>query len=153
MGNGFPVSAVVTDSEYEAKLSSAELYYAQSHQLDPLGAAVATSVIDIFEHDKPVEHSQPKITQLTDFLKSLNYPCIKEIRAQGMLFAIEIQEHNEQSSHELIMVIKNKLLENGIIVGYSLKKELIRLLPTLTISDDEIKYFKEKLLQVLDSLR
>jgi len=153
MGNGFPVSAVVTDSEYEAKLSPAELYYAQSHQLDPLGSAVAGTVIEIFEQEKPVEKSQPKISKLTQLLNSLDYPFIKEIRAHGMLYAIEIQAYNDHSSHELIQKIKNGLLEEGIIVGYSLRKELIRLLPTLTIQEDEIKFFEEKLIPVLNSIK
>jgi len=153
MGNGFPVSAVVTDSEFEAKLSAAELYYAQSHQLDPLGAAVARTVIEIFEQEKPVEKSQAKISRLTQFINSLDYPFIKEIRAQGMLFAIEIQDYNDHSSHELIQKLKNGLLEEGIIVGYSLRKELIRLLPTLTIQVDEINFFEEKLILVLNGIK
>lgn len=152
LGNGYPVSAVVTDSEFEAKLSALELYYAQSHQLDPLGTAVARTVIDIFEQEKWVEKSQPAINELTQFISTLDYPFIKEVRAHGMLFAIEIQDYNEHSCHELIQKIKNDLLKERIIFGYSLRKNLIRFLPTLSIQKNEINFFEEKMQKVLSNL-
>ncbi|NHJ87754.1 MAG: aspartate aminotransferase family protein [Asgard group archaeon] len=153
MGNGFPVSAIVTDSELESKLSKAELYYAQSHQLDPLGTAVAGTVIDIFEQEKIIEKSQNKINELTQFIKSLAFPFIKESRAHGMVFAIDIQEYNNKSALEIIQDIKNNLLQEGIIVGYSSKKELIRLLPILTMDAAEINFFEEKMLKVLTDIK
>jgi acetylornithine aminotransferase len=152
MGNGYPVSAVVTNSIHEEKVSAAELYYAQSHQLDPLGSAVAKTVIDIFETEKPVENSQAKIAHLTQFIESLDYPFIKQVRVFGMLFAVEFQTDDDHTQDNLIRKIKNDLLVEGISVGFSLRKGIIRLLPPLTITNEEISFFKNKLIKVLDEI-
>ncbi|NHJ49578.1 MAG: aspartate aminotransferase family protein [Asgard group archaeon] len=151
MGNGYPVSAVVTSKTHEDKLSAAELYYAQSHQLDPLGTAVATTVIDIFETENIVENSQSTIAHISQFLNSLDYPFIKEVRAHGMLYAIEIQASCDNQRDDLIRNIKDNMLREGVSLGISLRKGIVRLLPPLTISNEEIMFFKEKFIQVLDN--
>ncbi|NPD87732.1 MAG: aspartate aminotransferase family protein [Asgard group archaeon] len=152
LGNGYPVSAVITQSQFETKCSSSELYYAQSHQLDPLGAAIVNSVIDVFAEEKILENIQSKINLLDSFFRSLTHPCIKEVRSFGMIFAIQIKSSSNMTTEEIIYTIKNKLLQEGIIIGYSTQKELIRLLPPLTIKEEEIKILKKKMLKVLSSI-
>lgn len=152
IGNGFPVSAIITKSELEAKISIAERYYAQSHQLDPVGAITAKTVIEIFEEEKIIKKSQEKIKKFNEFFNSISHPSIKEIRSYGMLFAIQFKQHKNLSINELIVKIKDELLKEGIMIGYSLGKELIRLLPPLTITTKEIDIFKEKFRKVLANL-
>ncbi|MEE9409915.1 MAG: aspartate aminotransferase family protein [Candidatus Heimdallarchaeota archaeon] len=153
LGNGYPVSAVITNSELESKISKSELYYAQSHQLDPLGAAVVSSVIDIFNGEQILENAKEKIIELRSFVKALSYPFIKETRSFGMIFAIQIQSYRNISSKDLILQIKDALIEEGVIIGFNLAREFIRILPPLNISDKEISYFKEKIVSVLDSIK
>ena len=45
--NGYPVSVTVFAQEVMHRLAGAPLKYAQSHQNDPLGAAVAREVVQI----------------------------------------------------------------------------------------------------------
>ena len=152
MGNGYPVSAIATRSKLESKLTEANYYWAQSHQLDPLGAAVAKSVVEIFIDNKIVEKSQEKIQLINTFLKSLSYPFIKEIRSHGMIFGVQIKPYEGKSSTELILKIKDKLLEEGVLIGISLGKEILRFLPSLTITNDDLAFFKEKFVQVLNQI-
>ncbi|MFW9882218.1 MAG: aspartate aminotransferase family protein [Candidatus Thorarchaeota archaeon] len=150
LGNGYPVSAVVTKSDFESKLSPSELYYAQSHQLDPLGAAVVKSVVRTFGEEKIVEKSQKRIQNLSKIIYSLKHSFIKEIRTYGMIFGIQIQPYNGMGSDEIILKIKNKLLEVGVITGYSTSREYIRFLPPLNIQDNEVDYLKDKLINVFN---
>jgi len=152
LGNGYPISAIITNSSLEVKVSLPDLYYAQSHQLDPLGAAVANSVINVFEEEQVLQKSQKKIQGFNDFLKSLSYSFIKETRSYGMIFGIEIQSLKNLSSKELILKLKDKLLNEGILIGTNLGKNLLRFLPPLNIENEEIEFFKEKLTIVLNSL-
>jgi acetylornithine aminotransferase len=152
IGNGYPVSVIVTKSEVEAKISTDEMYYAQSHQLDPVGAIAAKTVIGIFEDEKIIEKSHQRIKLLNEFFENFTHPCIEEIRSIGMLFAIQIKKYKNYSIHELIVKIKDDLLHEGIMIGYSLGKDLVRLLPPLTITNDEIEFFKEKFAKVLTKL-
>ncbi len=152
IGNGFPVSAIVTKTEIEEKISSSERYYAQSHQLDPIGANTAKTVIEIFEKEEIVQKCQEKIKEFNLFFEDISHPSIANIRSFGMLFAIQFKQYKEFSINEIILKIKDDLLKEGVIAGYSLGKEIIRLLPPLTISFEEIDFFKEKFKKVLNNL-
>ncbi|UCD01804.1 MAG: aspartate aminotransferase family protein [Promethearchaeota archaeon] len=152
LGNGYPVSAIITNSSFEAKLSSSELYYAQSHQLDPLGAAIVKSVLEVFHEEKIIEKSREKNQKLKDILYGLNHSFIKEIRSYGMIFGIQILPKNQMSCEELILKLKNKLLDAGILIGFNLSKEFIRLLPPLNIQINELEFLKEEITKVFNSI-
>jgi acetylornithine aminotransferase len=152
LGNGYPVSAIITNANVESKISTNNMYYAQSHQLDPLGAAAALSVVEVFHNEQIIEKSLEKIKIFNDFFDTLSHPCISEIRTYGMTFGIQIQPHANHSTNNLILSLKNKLLEEGIMVGISLGKDLIRLLPPLNISEQEIGFFTQKTKQILNHL-
>ena len=152
LGNGYPVSAIITTTEHENKCTSSELYYAQSHQLDPLGVAVAKEVVNIFERDSIIEKSQKTILELDQFFRSLNYNFIEEVRSVGMIFAIKIKPVNNMTFGELVVKLKDELLKEGILVGFNVSKGLLRLLPPLTITAKEVQYLKEKMRYVFSNI-
>ena len=89
---------------------------------------------------------------LNEFFETLSHPCIREIRSYGMIFGMQIQPYDNHSTKELILNLKNNLLKEGVMVGISLGKELIRLLPPLNISEKEMEFFKQKTTKVLNSI-
>ena len=151
LGNGYPVSMIITRSDIEEKINPSEMYYAQSHQLDPLGASVAKTVVDVFENDKVIEKSQESIQELKGFFESLNYPFIEETRAIGMLFAIQIKEYKGLTTEQMIIKLKEELFEVGILLGISIGKNILRLLPPINILKEEITFLKEKIEKVFDA--
>ena len=152
LGNGYPVSAIVTRSDLEEKLSPTELYYAQSHQLDPLGTSIALKVVELYESKEVIEKSKKTIEKLQSFLKSLSYPFIQEVRSFGLIYAIEFRVFNNLSTSDLVLKIKDDLLEAGVMIGYSTGKEQIRFLPPLIITDEEIEFLQKKIIQTFDSI-
>ncbi|MBY9000032.1 MAG: aspartate aminotransferase family protein [Candidatus Heimdallarchaeota archaeon] len=152
LGNGYPVSAIITTSDHEAKCSYPEFYYAQSHQLDPLGAAVAKEVISVFEKDSIIEKNQSTILELNQFFKSLKYVFIEEVRSVGMIFALKLKNYKNYKEEELVVKIKDDLLEEGVIVGFNVAKGLLRLLPPLTLSMDEALFLMKKIKKVLEAI-
>ncbi len=152
LGNGYPVSAIVTRSDLEEKLSPSELYYAQSHQLDPLGTSIALKVVELYESKEVIEKSKKTIEKLHSFLKSLSYPFIQEVKSFGLIYAIEFRVFNKLSKSDLVLKIKDDLLEAGVMIGYSTRKEQIRFLPPLIITDEEIEFLQKKIIQVFDSI-
>jgi len=69
-----------------------------------------------------------------------------------MIFGIQFQPYGNFITKDLIVKLKDDLLKEGIMVGISLGKNLVRLLPPLNISEQEIEYFKQKIIQVLNSI-
>ena len=50
----------------------------------------------------------------------------------------------------LFLKLKNQLLEAGVLIGFNLSREFIRLLPPLNIQDNEIKFLKEKIVRIFE---
>lgn len=153
LGNGYPVSAVAVNSIHEDKCSASELYYAQSHQLDPLGAAIAKEVTLVFESDSIIETSNRISSELRIFFNSLQFEYIEEIRSIGMIFALKLKNYKNFKVEELIVKIKDDLLEEGVLVGFNASRGLLRLLPPLTLSNDELSFLIKKIKKVLETIR
>ena len=82
----------------------------------------------------------------------LSYPFIEETRSFGFIFAVILKEYGKFSTTDLILKIKDSLLKEGILIGFSLGKSQIRFLPPLTIKDDEIDFLQQKILKVFDQI-
>ena len=152
LGNGFPVSAVFTTSVIEDKATKNGLVYAQSHQLDPFGAAIANAVISKFKHLVPVKNACKIGNEITNFLKELKSPFFKEIRSYGLTIAIEIINNQQISSDQIIDRINDLLLKDGIIIGFSKRMKVLRILPPLIWSQEELNFFIHQFSKVINKI-
>jgi len=141
LGNGYPVSCVSISSEAAVLFDKSPFRYAQSHQNDPLGCAIGLEVINILEEDELVEQSFSKGEYFKEQLFSLKtmYPAkIKEIRARGLMIALEFEK--TVNAEELYL----ELIEQGFLVGQ--KENLIRFMPPLIIEKQHI----DKLIEAIE---
>jgi acetylornithine aminotransferase len=147
LGNGYPVSAAVLSENITSLLSTIKFVYAQSHQNDPLGAAVAAQVIDVITGEKLLS----KCNRKGDFLRvSLNrmkrsYPIIKDVRGRGLMIALEFTSRSEE--------VYEELLESGFIVCKRPGTEVLRIDPALTISRSSLKQFLNTLESIIANKR
>jgi acetylornithine/succinyldiaminopimelate/putrescine aminotransferase len=80
-------------------------------------------------------------------MASLNHPLIKEVRGEGLFFAVELTDSS------LVPRFIRKSPENGILVDYFLFCDsAFRIAPPLIITDKEIDYACESIHKTLDSL-
>jgi len=150
LGNGYPVSAVAMRREFAEKLESGGFYYAQSHQNDPLGCAVAREVIAVFREEGWVEKGDITGQHFLDGLKQLEgkYKIVKEARGRGMLLGLAFHPHESFSAETAHLA----LLERGFLAGYSPAGNLLRFDPALVTRKEEIDALLEGLGQILYSL-
>ncbi len=144
LGNGFPISAIVTTKEIDKVLQQVNFYYAQSHQLDPFGCAIAYKVIQLFTETDFPQNASKIAEDILQFLKEVKSPFIKDVRGYGMTIGIEIQDYQNISALEILDMINSTLLQKGIIIGLSKFRNLLRFLPPLVIDEKEIHFFKEQ---------
>ena len=137
LGNGYPVSAVALHSSVLAAIEGSDFHYAQSHQNDPLGCAVAAEVIRTLRDEQLVARSADVGTWFQDELLALaaQNDRIREVRGRGLMLAIEFAP--DKDSFALRDVYDN-LLDRGFLVGYKPAGQLFRFLPPLTIGKAEI---------------
>jgi len=151
LGNGYPVSAVAMTPDSADRLEESAFRYAQSHQNDPLGCAVAKEVIAVIREDGLVARSDEVGTHFLCELGHLAkcHDIVKEVRGRGLMIAMEFKDHDGRFSLDSVF---RELLERGFLVGYKPTARLLRFYPPLTIREEHIAKFLESLSHILDSL-
>jgi acetylornithine/N-succinyldiaminopimelate aminotransferase len=137
IGNGFPVSAVALTDEIAARLESDAFRYAQSHQNDPLGCAVARAVVSALAAEGLIERSNSLGARLLRELQALaqHFGTVKEARGRGLMIALEFQNSARGMSAAAAF---SRLFECGFVVGCKPAANTLRFYPPLTIGEQDI---------------
>jgi len=128
LANGVPIGACL------ARGIAAGLFQPGNHGStfggNPLACAAAQAVLDTLEEDDLLDRAALLGTRMlegfTEYLKGNNR--VTEIRGKGLMIAIELSE----SCTELV----NRGLDAGILINVT-QDNIVRLLPPLTLTDDE----------------
>jgi len=145
LGNGYPISSVVMKKEIANQVEMKNFGYAQSHQNDPLGCAIANEVINIFREDNMIGRSKNMGEFFLNQLKQLqgSSPIVKEARGRGLMLALELNVNNATK------IICERMLEKGYFIGTTPAWNVLRFYPALTISKEDILGMCEALKDVL----
>lgn len=148
LGNGYPVSAVAMRCGIAEEVEDSGFHYAQSHQNDPLGCAVAKEVIATLGEENLVERGNTVGAFFLKGLKQLEekYSVVQETRGRGMLLGLELCPHERLSAQSAYRM----LLGYGFLVGYYSAGNVLRFDPALTIDKDDITRFLESLDRILN---
>ena len=148
IGNGYPVSVTAFSPRVMKRLGAGRMKYAQSHQNDPLGAAVAREVIRTIREDRLIERSRDIASVLKTGLEGIKARTerIREIRARGLMAAIELADDPNGSRASLV---QRELINRGFVVGKRPDVGVLRLDPSLTIDREDIETFLETFEDVL----
>lgn len=146
LGNGYPVSAVALERRVADELEATGFHYAQSHQNDPLGCAVAREVIAALRERAWIEQGKKLGAFFLDGLKLLaeKHALVQEARGRGMLLGLALHPQDRLTVRSLY----HQLLEEGFLVGYYSAGRVLRFDPALTIEKEDI----DALLESLDKL-
>ncbi len=132
LGNGYPVSAVSLSEKTAEAFGKNPFRYAQSHQNDPLGCAIALGVIKELDRTNLIRRTEEEGILFKSLLKNIchKHNQIKEIRGKGLMLAIAF--HNEENAKQ----VHQFLLEHRIICGQKLN--MLRFMPPLNIEHELI---------------
>jgi acetylornithine/succinyldiaminopimelate/putrescine aminotransferase len=109
---------------------------------------VALEVIHTLRDEGLVERSRDLgRTWLADLIALAPlYPGMREVRGRGLMVAVELHERIKAG------LVFERMLDLGFLVGCSPAYNLIRFMPPLTISEQEIRRVTEGLEQVLTEI-
>ncbi|MCF8032465.1 MAG: aminotransferase class III-fold pyridoxal phosphate-dependent enzyme [Desulfarculaceae bacterium] len=149
LGNGYPVSAALLSPGLLARLEANPVHYAQSHQNDPLGAAVALAVVRAIKEEGLIARGREISRLLLEGLADIKQATgkIREIRGRGLMVAVELTGDKDAASTARA---RRGLLARGYIVAQRPGLNVIRLDPALTMERAEIAGFLSALQQVLE---
>lgn len=145
LGNGLPLSAVVTNAEIERVCAQRDYCFYTTHVNDPLPAAVGDKVLEIVVRDGLVAHSRAMGQILHESLNALKekYGCIGDVRGRGLMAGIEIVEDRETKTPALVLgkAIGDRAYELGLWANLSSHPSFggaFRIAPPITITEQEL---------------
>lgn len=139
IAGGVPMSATLVKPEVLAAMSKGE--HSSTFGGNPLSCAAGTATLQALTQDGLVDNAQQVGKIFRDGLEGLKnkHNIIREIRGKGLMIGVEMK-----------FEVKDILLDGikeGVLLLYS-GRNILRLLPPLVLSEDDIK----KVLEVLDRL-
>lgn len=137
MGNGFPVAGISIAPHLHPKHGMLGTTFGGNQ----LACAAAIAVLEVIEKEGLIDNAAEIGQYLTDALKDL--PLLKNVRGRGLMIGFDVPE-----THKLL---RRQLLEQHHIFTGEAKPNVIRLLPTLTLTQNEVDEFIGALRQELSA--
>lgn len=131
MGNGFPVGGVLIDRDkFPAVKGRLGTTFGGNH----LACAAALAVLEVIEDENLLENASLQGALLRQVLSGLD--GIKNVKGRGLMIGAEFDFN--------ISSFRAKLAhEYGLFTGSSSNPNLLRILPPLNVSGEEISQFEE----------
>ena len=157
MGNGHPISAVVTTREIADRFNNGMEYF-NSFGGNPVSCAVGRSVLKVIEKEKLQENAHKTGSFLIKLLKNLKkeHAIIGDVRGRGLFIGIELirdkttKEPADVESKQLVNRIKDK----GVLLSVDGPfNNVIKLKPPLVFNKENAKFLVNKLGQTLEEIK
>ena len=155
MGNGYPISALVTSADVIEPFQR-DSHYFNTFAGTPVACAAALAVLDIIEK----QDLQAKALETGNYLKvglknlAANHPIIGDIRGNGLFLGIDLvrdQDTREPATGETHKAV-NLLRQQGVLIGSTGQFDnVLKIRPPMVFSKDHTDLLLQKLGIVLQS--
>ena len=135
MGNGFPIGGVLISPQFTPVYGMLGTTFGGNH----LACTAACAVLDVMRDEHLVDNAARVGQYLIDRLREI--PQIKEVRGKGLMIGLEFDQPVKELRHKL-------LFEQHVFTGAS-GTNVIRLLPPLSLSQEQADCFIGKLKNIL----
>jgi acetylornithine aminotransferase len=139
MGNGFPVAGVLIHPKFKPKIGMLGTTFGGNH----LACAATMAVLQIIEKQNLMENATVTGSYIMDNLNSKN-TFIKKIRGRGLMIGIEFFDPCTNIRSDL-------LFNHKIFTGSSSNKNILRILPPLTLKISEADIFLNAFFKVIEN--
>ncbi|MEN9834425.1 MAG: Acetylornithine aminotransferase [Pseudomonadota bacterium] len=141
IASGLPVAAVVTTEKIAATIRPGDL--GTTFGGGPLACLAVCATIEVLRNEQIYDQVTRRAPRLRAALAAL--PSVQEVRGEGYLIGIKLDG--------LAAKLQGELFRQGILVGTSDDPSVLRLMPPLTLSDEQIDYFIERMMRAEKAFR
>jgi len=138
MANGFPIGGVLIAKKHKAKYGMLGTTFGGNH----LACVAAISVLDIIEEQNLISNVNEVSNYFMEEIKQISE--VKKVKGKGLMLGVEFD-------FEVGELRKKLIFDKHIFTGGSNNKNLLRILPPLTITKAQINEFIKALKEVLAS--
>ena len=136
LGTGVPVSAVLVDDAVAATVESGDQGSTYG------GGMLAMAAVNATLKTLVEENLMDRATEIHKRVQDTVGPVVEEVRGRGCLMGLKLDRPAGD--------VKDALREHGILVGGSSDPQVLRIMPPLVVSDDDVDRFADALHAVLD---
>jgi len=139
MGNGFPVGGILISPKFKASHGLLGTTFGGNH----LASAAALSVLKIIEQENLIDN----VNDVSAYFKELaiKIPEVKNIKGRGLMLGLEFE-------FDVTELRKKLIYEQFIFTGNASQKNLLRILPPLSIAKADVDVFFAGLKKALSNI-
>ncbi len=137
MGNGFPIGGVLISDKIEAKFGMLGTTFGGNH----LACAAAIAVLDVVEKEKLMDNINVVSSYFLERIKEISQ--VKKVKGRGLMLGVEFE-------FEVVEIRKKLIFDHHIFTGGAANKNLLRILPPLSVKKSQIDEFVNALKEVLN---
>jgi len=132
MGNGFPVGGIHIHKDIKASYGLLGTTFGGNH----LACAATMAVLEVIEKEDLITNAKT----LGDYFnqKAKEIPEVKQVKGRGLMLGLEFD-------FEIAEMRKKLIYEHRIFTGGAKDKHVLRVLPALNITKEDLDIFFEKL--------
>ena len=139
MGNGFPIGGILVHPSIEAKYGMLGTTFGGNH----LACSASLAVLDVLKEEGLQKNAEELGKYFIDNAK--NIPSVKKIKGRGLMLGLEFDFEVSDLRKELIY-------QQQIFTGGSSNKNLLRILPPLTLQKKHFDIFFKRLEKALKAI-
>jgi acetylornithine aminotransferase len=140
MGNGFPIGGILISPKIKASFGLLGTTFGGSH----LSCVAGIAVLETIKNEKLQENATQIYNHFLEVIKDM--PYVKKIKGKGLMLGLEFD-------FDVSELRKKLILEKHVFTGNSSNKNLLRILPPLTITKEAINHFIKVLREALEELK
>ncbi|MNK10937.1 Acetylornithine aminotransferase [compost metagenome] len=128
MGNGFPIGGILIGPKFKASHGLLGTTFGGNH----LASSAALSVLEIIEKENLITN----VNSINSYFKeqAAQIPEVKNIKGRGLMLGLEFD-------FEVTELRKALIYNEFIFTGNASQKNLLRILPPLSITKEEVDFF------------
>ncbi len=132
MGNGFPVGGILIHESIKASYGLLGTTFGGNH----LACAASLAVLEVMEKEELIENAANLFPYVLK--KAMEIPAIRRVKGRGLMLGLEFDFD--------VSELRKKLIYNQhIFTGGAKDKKVLRILPALNISKEQLDQFFEAL--------
>lgn len=128
MGNGFPVGGILIHEHIEAKYGLLGTTFGGNH----LACVATLAVLEVIEKEDLVTNAKQLGLYFTE--KAKDIPQVKRVKGRGLMLGLEFD-------FDVAELRKKLIYEHHLFTGGAKDKKVLRILPALTITKQDLDVF------------
>ena len=140
MGNGFPIGGILIAPKFKASYGLLGTTFGGNH----LACAAGIAVLDVIESEKLMDNVNEIYAYFLEAIKQV--PEVIQVKGRGLMLGVEFD-------FDVSTLRKKMIVDKHIFTGNANNKNLLRILPPLTIKKEAIDTFIKALKESLAELK